>query len=259
MKALRRGSRLGKYKLLSTLGEGGFAKVYKARDEVEGREVALKVPHSAVVEGQLPDILREIRIMVRLDHPNILPILNADIIDDRPVIAYPLGVETLASRMQRRMSGDRALSIFEDLVAGAAYAHEHRVIHCDIKPANIILFDDGPAMLADFGIAKVTNSTGVLGSGSGTVGYLSPEQALGRPSFRSDVFSLGLIAYRLFSGQLPRWPYEWPPKGIQRLRSRLTRNMVDFIRRSIEVNERRRFANAARMQSAYDRLGEVLR
>jgi serine/threonine protein kinase len=93
------------------------------------------------------------------------------------------------------------------MTSAIAYAHAHnRVIHCDVKPDNFILFPDNVLKLADFGIAKVAYQT-LRASGSGTVGYVAPEQAMGKPSFRSDVFSLGLILYRMFSGVLPEWPY----------------------------------------------------
>ena len=99
---------------------------------------------------------------------------------------------------------------------------EKRVLHCDIKPENFILFADGTLKLTDFGIAKIARRT-IEASGSGTVGYIAPEQALGRPSFRSDVFSLGLIFYQMFTKKLPQWPFAWPPPEYQRLSARRTR------------------------------------
>jgi hypothetical protein len=139
------------------------------------------------------------------------------------------------------------------MLAGVAHAHEHRIIHCDIKPENMILFPGGQLMLTDFGIAKVALRT-IRASGSGTVGYCAPEQAMGKPSFRSDVFALGLIIYRMLSGQLPEWPFDWPPAGYQRLRHRVHPELIELIRRSIDVDPRKRFANAGAMQAALKRL-----
>jgi serine/threonine protein kinase len=99
------------------------------------------------------------------------------------------------------------------MIEAVAYAHRQRIIHCDIKPENFILFPDNRLRLTDFGIARVAQNT-VAGSGSGTVGYMAPEQAMGKPSMRSDVFSLGLVIYRMLTGQLPEWPFEWPPPRI---------------------------------------------
>ena len=256
---LRRGSRIGKYRILRTLGSGGFAKVYLARDEVEGRKVALKVPHPSIGDSAADDLLKEVRISVRLDHPNILPIRNADMIDGRLVIAYPLCEETLGDRLKRRISAAGALEMVESLLEAVAYAHSRRVIHCDINPHNVLIDASGVAKLADFGIAKVAHRTQIAGSGSGTVGYLAPEQAMGQLSFRSDVFSVGLIAYRVFAGQLPKWPFKWPLEGHERLKRKLTPEAIAWIRKSIAVDDTKRYANGASMLRAYNRLPEVLR
>lgn len=255
---IRKGSRLGKYKLQELLGSGGFSRVYRAKDEIEGREVALKLPDTHVLD--LDDLLEEVRITVKLEHPNILPILNADIVDGLLVIAYPRGAEALDQRLMRRYSAHWALDVFEQILDAVVHAHEQRVIHCDIKPDNVILFDDGTAKLSDFGIARVAVRTRVLSaSGRGTVGYMAPEQALGQPSFRSDVFALGLLAYRLFSGALPRWPYQRPLPNIERARRTLRRPMLQWIDRAIEIEERKRFRNAGQMQRALEDIGDPLR
>ncbi len=246
--------KLGKYKIRRRLGKGGFASVYEALDTVEGSRVALKVPHPQLVtQGVLKDFYREVRLASRLDHANILPLKNADFIDKRFVIVSPLGEETLHDRLKRRMSLRTALELAEQAIAAAACAHRHRVIHCDIKPDNLILFPDNQLRLTDFGIAKVAHKT-VRASGSGTVGYIAPEQAMGRPSQRSDVFSLGLILYRMFSGALPEWPFEWPPPRIERLRRKLHPDMVALIRRAIEVDPRQRFRDGQQMLDRFRRL-----
>jgi serine/threonine-protein kinase len=245
--------RLGKYRLGRRIGEGGFSVVYRAKDTIEGIDVALKIPHALSGEDY-DDLLKEIRINVRLEHPNVLGIKNATVADHRLVIAYPLADGTLADRLRYRMSGETALDIFEQILVAVSYAHSQRVIHCDINPNNILLYGD-TAKLADFGLARISMRTrGVHGSGSGTVGYVAPEQAMGRPSYRSDVFSLGLVAYRLFAGTVPEWPYKRPLPNIKRLRRRLSKEMVDFIFKAIEVEERKRFTNAVKMAAAYGRM-----
>jgi hypothetical protein len=140
----------------------------------------------------------------------------------------------------------------EQMLAAVAYAHEQHVIHCDIKPDNLILFPEGRLMLTDFGIAKVALHT-IRASGSGTIGYCAPEQAMGQPSFRSDVFSLGLVLYRMLSGQLPEWPFHWPPPGHERLRQKAHPELIALIRRAIEVDPYRRFANAGAVLAALRR------
>ena len=88
-------------------------------------------------------------------------------------------------------------------------------------------------------------------SGTGTVGYMAPEQAMGKPSFRSDVFSLGLILYRMFAGDWPEWPYEWPPVGYRRLPGRVHKDLIAFLRKSIEISPKDRFRDADQMLSAF--------
>ncbi len=255
----RRGQRLGKYKLLERLGSGGFAVVYRARDTVEGRDVALKLPIAAYGTESRDALLREVRLTIKLEHTNIVPILNADLVGDQLVIASPLGEESLAHRLSRRMSNTRALSITEQVLSALAYAHSHRVMHCDINPSNVILFEDDHVALSDFGLARVSAKTQMLGSGSGTVGYIAPEQAMGHPSFRSDVFAFGLLAYRLFSGQLPRWPYRAPLPGAARVRRKLTPTAQDFLRKAMDPEYRRRYRDATQAMRAYERIRKFLR
>ncbi len=251
---IRTRQRLGKYRIEGKLGYGGFAAVYKATDTIEGVRVALKIPHDDLVtENVLEDFRSEVRLAGKLKHPNILPLKNADFVEGRFVITYPLGERTLAQRLQSRMSLNLAVDYAEQMLAGVAYAHEQRVIHCDIKPENLILFADGKLMLTDFGIAKVAMRT-IRASGSGTVGYCAPEQAMGQPSFRSDVFSLGLVQYRMLSGHLPEWPFRWPPPGFDRLRRRVHADLVELLRRAMEVDPYKRFPNAVAMLAALRRI-----
>jgi serine/threonine-protein kinase len=253
-KGLKRGQRLGKYRIERRIGSGGFADVYAARDTVEGINVALKVPHAKHARGRtLDDLLREVRLAARLEHPNILPVKNAEFVGERLVIAYRLGVETLGDRLQRRVSTRRALSWAEQLLEALAYAHANRVIHCDVKPDNLLFIGDDRVCLSDFGIARVAHRTLRDGSGSGTIGYLAPEQALGKPSFRSDVFSAGLLIYRMLAGELPDWPFEWPLPGLRRLERRVSPGVIEVLRRALHVHARRRYANAGAMLEAWQR------
>lgn len=254
MRVLRAREVLGKYRVEKRLASGGFADVYAALDKVEGIRVALKVPHPAHVSSDMLDMFRrEVRLTARLDHPGILPIKNAEVIDGVFVVAYPLGIGSLADRMKRRITTERVLHFAEQMLTALAHAHRQRIIHCDVKPENFILFPGDRIRLADFGISRVARRT-VTGSGSGTVGYLAPEQALGRPSRRSDVFSLGLIVYRMLAGELPHWPFDWPPAGIERVAEKVHPDVVSWLRRSLAVYEEKRFASAETMLDAFQRL-----
>jgi serine/threonine-protein kinase len=251
---LRLRQKLGKFRIERKLGSGGFAAVYQALDTVQGIRVAIKVPHAKyTTEAVLSDFRKELRATAPLEHDNILPIKDASIIDERLVVVFPLGEETLAERMMRRIALDTAFEIAEQILRAVAVAHAHHVIHCDIKPENVILFAGQRVRLADFGIAKISQRT-VQGGGTGTVGYMAPEQAMGKPSFRSDVFSIGLILWRLLSGHWPEWPFAWPPAGYNRLRGRIHPDFIDFMRRAIDINPKRRYRDAQQMLSVFLRL-----
>jgi serine/threonine-protein kinase len=247
---LRPRQRLGKYRIDGRLAEGGYAHVYRAYDTVEGIPVALKIPTVASEGLSADDICKEVRITARLVHENIVPIKNAEFLDGRLVVAYPLGDQSLADRLRSRLAIRTALAYADQMLAALAYAHRRRVIHCDIKPENFILFENDVLKLADFGIARLARGTLPV-SGSGTVGYVAPEQALGKTSFRSDVFSMGLVLYRMFAGRLPEWPYEWPLPGVDRLQRNFRPEMIGLLRRAIDIDSRRRFADAEAMRTAF--------
>jgi serine/threonine protein kinase len=252
---LRVRQRLGKYRIERRIAQGGFANVYQALDTIEGVRVALKMPHHFNVTASMLDTFqREARLVAKLDHPNILPLKDASFIDGRFVITSKLGERTLADRLRKRMSFPAALELIEQMIAAVAYAHENRIIHCDLKPENMILLPDGRLQLTDFGIAKVAQRTIVrtmIASGSGTVGYMAPEQAMGRPSARSDVFAMGLLSYRILAGVLPEWPYQWPPCGYANLRRKAHPDLISVIRKSLEIRPNRRYRDASDMLGAF--------
>jgi eukaryotic-like serine/threonine-protein kinase len=248
---LKARQKLGKYRIERRLGEGGFAYVYQAMDTIEGVRVALKIPRSKLVTAEvLQDFRNEVRLTARLDHPNILPLKDASFIGEHFVIVFLLGEKTLAERLRCRLSLTTALDFAEQMLQAVAYAHQLKIMHCDIKPENFILFANNRLRLADFGIAKVAQRT-IKGSGSGSVGYMAPEQAMGRPSLKSDVFSLGLIVCRMLAGQWPEWPFNWPPPGYQQLRRKAHPDLIAFLKRAIEPNPRKRFRDAEQMLNVF--------
>lgn len=151
------------------------------------------------------------------------------------------------------MSVDRALDLADQALAALAFAHEKKIIHCDIKPENYIVFPDNRLKLADFGFAKVSLRT-LKASGSGTIDYIAPEQAMGRPKFQSDVFSVGLVLYRLLSGKLPEWPYKWPMVGHDRLQARLRPEYASVLRKAIQLDPAHRYTNARQMYAAFKKV-----
>lgn len=247
---LHRGQRLGKYRLDRRLGEGGYSQVWKAKDMVENIWVALKIPSRGPQgEPNNEDLLKEARLSAQLHHPHLLPPKNADIIDGQAVMATELSAGTLADR-SKPMSPRKLVAICAQVLDGLAHAHRHRLVHCDVTPYNVFLFPDGRAALGDFGIGLRLHGRQRTVDEYGTPGYVAPEQAFGRPTYRSDCFSVGLIMYEWLTGVLPRWPFQWPFRGHDRLEERSPGGLVRFLRKALEPNPARRFVRAEEMLAA---------
>ena len=202
------------YEIVRPLGQGGMGAVYLARERALERFVAIKVlrPELADTESSRERFRREARVAAQLSHPNILPLHTFGEVSGiwYFVMGYVRGV-TLAERLriEGRLPSEEAQRILIELTGALEHAHAHGVIHRDIKPANVLLDEQtGRAMLADFGISKVHGAgdsltgTGVI---IGTPHYMSPEQSLGAPNLdeRSDIYSLGAVAYKMLSGREP--------------------------------------------------------
>jgi serine/threonine protein kinase len=253
-RSLRRGTRLGKYQLERPIDRGAFAEVWRARDTVEDRRVALKVTHvEAVDEWGRKEIEKEARIVSSLDHPNIAGIRNADWIDGRFVIASDLAIANLAGWSRVRRSTAAALKVIRDVGAGLAYAHERRLIHRDVKPENILIYADGHAALADFGASRFSKgATRAHNTDAGTLGYMAPEQAYGRVRFASDVFSLGLIAYETLTGVLPMWPFEWPPERYDMFVLKAPEAVRPVLRKAAQFDPKKRYRDAGEFHQALE-------
>lgn len=249
-RALRRGTRLGKYRLEKALGRGSFGAVWKARDTVEGRFVALKVAGPQQIEQFGRDAVEhEGRVASRLDHPNVLKVYNADWIDGHFVLAMELAQRSLADYAGARRSGPVALGIIRDIVAGLAHAHGRGVMHRDVKPENVLIFKDRRAAVGDFGVWRLAKGATATYTDAGTLGYMAPEQAYGRPRLGSDVFSVGLIAYEVLTGHLPSFPFEWPPPGHESFLRKVPAAVQPVLRKAASFDPERRYPDAI----AFDR------
>ncbi|MGH7622777.1 MAG: serine/threonine-protein kinase, partial [Gemmatimonadaceae bacterium] len=202
----------GQYDIERELGRGGMGIVYLAHDVKLDREVAIKVlpPQLAGTPEVRERFLREARTAARLTHPNIVAIHRADEIDSRVffVMGYIAG-ESLADRLRRdgALTPAQAVPIIRDVALALDYAHARGVVHRDVKPENILLdAATGRAMVTDFGIARVAEAAPLTMTGQvlGSVHYMSPEQVSGdRLDGRSDLYSLGVVAFQALSGRLP--------------------------------------------------------
>jgi len=202
-----------RYRLVRELGAGGMATVYLARDERHERDVAIKVlrPELAAVIGGAR-FLAEIRTTAHLQHPNILPLFDSGAAG--PFLYYVMphvAGDSLRDRLRRetQLAITDAVRIASEVASALDYAHRQGVIHRDIKPENV-LFHDGRAMVADFGIALAASKVDggrmtATGMSLGTPHYMSPEQAMGEREItaRSDVYSLGAVLYEMLVGEPP--------------------------------------------------------
>lgn len=255
---LRPGQCLGKYRLQRHLATGGFCDVWKARDTVEGISVALKLPLPDTTGRRSNDaLLKEVRLLAQLRHPHIMPVKNADVINGQAILATELSTGTLDDR-SKPMSTKRILAIMDQVLDGLAYAHRRKLVHCDVTPANIFLLPNDRATLGDFGISLQLKGRMVTVDEYGTPGYVAPEQAFGRPTCRSDCFSVALVLYEYITGYLPRWPFRWPFRGADRLRQRTSPALVKLIRRATSVDPAKRFAHAGEMLTALRSAGAGL-
>ena len=206
------GRRFGPYILEELLGRGGMGEVYRASHaRLPNRRAAVKILPAALIHN--PDFLRrfdqEANSVAALDHPNILPLWDYGDQDGLPYLAMPLVVggslrELLAAR--GTLPPERAEPFLRQIAAALDHAHGRGIIHRDVKPANILLRDDGSPLLADFGIAKALEETEGLtrtGVGVGTPEYMAPEQLEGRAEERSDLYALGVMLYEMLTGRVP--------------------------------------------------------
>jgi len=203
------------YELDRELGRGGMGIVYRAKDRRLKRMVAIKVlPPELGFRGEIKSrFLREAETAAQLSHPDIVPIYSVD--EREGLVFFVMACvdgDTLAKRLAERgpLPVDDARRILREVADALAYAHARGVIHRDIKPDNILLGEDGRAMVTDFGIARAIQEGAdsrltATGVAIGTPAYMSPEQAAGDREIdgRSDLYSLGIVGYQMLAGQLP--------------------------------------------------------
>lgn len=206
-------SQLGRYEVIRELGQGAMGVVYQAKDPLIDRIVAIKTINLGLAmegkdeyEGRF---YQEAKAAGRLNHPNIVTIYDVGKGED---IAY-IAMEFLQGRELRDIMNDggllpvdHVLDIVAQVASGLSYAHEHDIIHRDVKPSNIMVIRDGHVKITDFGIARMASSAVRTQTGMvlGSPKYMSPEQVMGKEiDQRSDIFSLGVMLYEMLTGQAP--------------------------------------------------------
>jgi serine/threonine protein kinase len=276
VRALRGGDVFaGRYEIVSPLGRGGMGVVYRARDLEEGRERALKILHTTADDDHAAvRFRREIEILSRIDHPNIVRISDWGVEGGRMYFAADLieGDDLRVVLRRRNVLPVVEVAEIGSTLAGAlGAAHSYGIVHRDIKPHNVMIGPDGRLTLLDFGIARgagiemnTVTATGVM---IGTPEYMSPEQFQGlRVDARSDLYSMGVVLYELLTGALPfqgdtpvslgiRHQTVLPPP-IRTQRPNVPAWLERTIMRCLEKDPGRRFASAAELAAELTRVRE---
>jgi len=269
-------AKLGKYEIRGELGSGAMGVVYRAEDPRLGRLVALKTTNAEVASN--PNLLkrfyREAQAAAKLTHPNIVTIYEIDEANGLPYIAMEfLEGENLAKMISERREVPilKKIQIVLDTCKGLDYAHQHGVVHRDVKPANIVVLTTGQIKIVDFGIARVgVSSMTRTGDVLGTVMYMSPEQVQGQTvDARSDVFSLGVVLYELLAYQVPFTGDDVPsilfkilkdaPQDIKEYFPQCPPALEQIVLRALAKDREERFQSAEEMAFDLQRIADALK
>lgn len=200
----------GRYRIDEFVGRGGMAEVYKAYDTRRGYNVAIKVMRDELTEDQefVSGFQQEAKSLSKLSHENIVRFYSFERLKTMTflVMDYVEGatLRTLIAEADGPLPRAQVWSIFRQLCQALHYAHEEGIIHRDVKPGNIIVASDGKALISDFGIAKMADTSTLTVHAPGTPAYMSPEQCQGRPvDRRSDVYSLAIVLFQMLTGRRP--------------------------------------------------------
>ena len=270
------GQELGKYVIWELLGKGGMGKIYRAVHPTLDRDVAIKLIEldftgDPTVVGRFR---REAQVIAALRHPGIIQVYDFDAVDDKlyMVMEYVPG-ESLAQRLTgihvlgQQLPLSEALRLFRAITAAVAYAHRRGVVHCDLKPGNVLLSTDEQPILTDFGISKFISGERITVTGDilGTPHYMAPEQAAGgEVGPHTDVYALGVILYELTTGVLPfkgetsmsivfRHVHE-PPPPPRSVNANLPESVEQIILKAMAKAPAERFRTASELLAAIDGL-----
>jgi len=263
------GATLGNCVIDALIGEGGMARVYRARQKHLDRNVAIKVlpPYYVSDQAFVDRFKREAKAMAQLSHPNIVTIHDAGTDKNRLyIILEYIGGGNLKQRMLRGKTLSDVTRIIREVASALTFAHDKGFVHRDVKPMNVLMDTDGRAVLSDFGIAKVMASSTALtrlGAGVGTPEYMSPEQCRGvEVDARADIYALGVMLYEMLTGRTPfvadnftalahSHIYEYPP-APSALNPHVSPAVQSVVMKALEKEPANRFQKATEMAIALE-------
>jgi serine/threonine-protein kinase len=251
-----RGQTIGKYRILSPLGSGGFGSVFLAEDTWIDKKVAIKVPHKQQID--FGELLKEPRLLASLSHPNIVTVLTAEKEDGVFFIVMEYVTGGTLERIidsEGALELSRALDFACQMCNAVDHAHQVGILHRDLRPGNMLVSDSGLLKVTDFGTSRfleiAAHGTTVIGSPP----YMAPEQFYGKAVFASDLYSVGVTMYQMLTGDLP---YATPtPADIERLmrgelvtpprvrNARIPKSINDIVLRALAPDPTQRYQRAA--------------
>ncbi len=261
----------GKYRLIAKIGDGGFGEVFKALDTEKNRHVALKVLHQGLMSDMsfINKAANEAHLIEKLNHPNIVKVYEVDQVSGRLYIAMEyIDGQPLSKVMavNKNLTVQQKLNIITQIASALDATHAKKIVHRDVKPDNILVDNSGNIHLVDFGLAHAALSSIGQSSksvGMGTAKYMSPEQAMGSSSGpAADIYSLGIIAYELFTGKTPfeadslmgymMAHKQQQPADPGRSNSGISREMGKVILKALSKQPNKRFKSAGAFARALE-------
>src|SRR6266571_1414296 len=260
------GQRLGNYRLVRLLGQGGFAQVYLGEHQRLGTQAAIKLLSTHLSDDEVEKFLAEARIIARLEHPHIIRILDFDVEQDVPflVMSYaPNGTMRRRFPKGTRLPLDIILTYLKQAADALQYAHVTKLIHRDIKPENLLLGRQNEMLLSDFGIAIVAHSSRSQSMQEiiGTISYMAPEQIQGKPRPASDQYALGVIVYEWLCGSHPfhgttaeiaTQHLHANPPPLRELIPGMPPAIEAVVHKALEKDPHRRFASVQEFATAFE-------
>ena len=262
----RVGQQLGNYRLTRLLGRGGFADVYLGEHNYLNTQAAIKVLHTHLTEADSEHFQREAQAIASLSHPHIVRVLDFDVEAGVPFLVMDYAPNgTLRHRHPKgvQLPLDTVLTYVKPVAAALQYAHEHKLVHRDVKPENMLLGSNHDVLLTDFGIALLAQSSHPLTSQqiAGTARYMAPEQFQGKPRFASDQYALAVVVYEWLSGGPPfrgtftelytQHLFDSPPPLCEKL-PKISREVEQVIMAALAKDPGQRFGNVLAFSNAFE-------
>jgi eukaryotic-like serine/threonine-protein kinase len=271
---------IGKYRVKGELGRGGMGAVYLAEQPGLGREVAIKELIQAADPVALRRFLQEAQVMARTSHPNLVQVHDMELQGNVNylVLEFIRGRSLRDWMNQEQLPPPKVFAVMHGILQALDYAHRHQIVHRDMKPENVLISDEGQVKVADFGIARLLDDTGVGGTATktgttvGTPQYMSPEQvSSSKVDGRSDLYSTGIVFYELVVGQPPftatdaDGPFtlmakhvQAPPKPPSVFRPGLNPELEAVILKSISKRPEDRYQSGAEFDEAMSRVADQM-